>query len=392
MNMNELPSRQEVVSELIQRWTPTIGEEIVSLEAAAGRVLKDGLRSKHALPVFRSAGPDGIAVKYTDFEQGMPDLTGWKKGINYCMADTGDDFEDPFDSVIRIEEVTFPEQGGIELSLSRPLEKGQNVSVRGSKLEEDEVLLQAGTILTPLHLNLLASGGYDQVTVVKRPKVIYIPTGSELIPPGTPPARGENVESNGLMVEAMLQSWGAEVVRDPICRDIKADLEARLDDARKEGDIVLINGGSSKGSEDYNTALIRQRSTWFQHGVRSVPGFPVGLGLVNQTPVINMPGPPMAAFSVLHWCVQALVYHGMGIPMPLSRTTTAVLQADLKAPEKLDFYQRMQLQQVDGQLTAMPLSFKDRMAESMALCNGLFVVPAGSNYQKGDTITVEWLI
>ncbi|MGC4019064.1 MAG: molybdopterin molybdotransferase MoeA [Muricomes sp.] len=390
MNPNTLPGREEVVSLLYKHWSPTPAHELISLESACSRVLAADLESKLTLPVFRSAGPDGIAVRYSDFENGMPDTENWKKGTDFCMADTGDDFDDPFDTVIPIEAVTFLDNGGIEFHLEKSLIQGQGVSLQGSRLKEGEPLLAKGTVLTPWHLNLLACGGYKEVPVVSKPKVIYIPTGSELVYPGTSPSRGENVESNGLMLQSFVESWGAQVIRYPICKDIQSELENILDQALLEGDIILINGGSSKGSEDFNTRLIQRRSTYFQHRARSVPGFPVGAGIVDKKPVISLPGPPMATFSVMHWCVKALVYRGLGIPVPMPKTTVAILQEELEAPEKLDFYQRIYLKEGSDGLLALPMKQK-REARRMDACNGLFVLPAGSHYQKGDRILVEWL-
>ncbi len=390
MKPDNLPERGEIIARLYEHWQPVPSHETVKLDAACGRVLAADLESKATLPVCRSAGPDGIAVRVSDFENGVPDTKGWKKGIDFCMADTGDDFDDPFDTVIPIEAVSFLDHGGVELRLDKPLERGQGVSLRGSRLEEGELLLEKGAVLTPWNLNLLASGGYGEVPVIVKPKVIYIPTGSELIDPGSLPARGENIESNGLMIQSLLESWGAQVVRYPICKDIQCNLEDMLQKALLEGDIVLINGGSSKGSEDFNTRMIRSRSTYFQHGARSVPGFPVGAGMVEGKPVINLPGPPMAAFSVVHWCAKALVFRGLGIPVPMPKTTEAILQEEMKAPEKLDFYQRLYLKESSQGILAFPMK-QERGARCMALCNGLIVLRAGSYYEKGQRILVEWL-
>ena len=95
--------------------------------------------------------------------------------------------------------------------------------------------------------------------------------------------------------------------------------------ALEEADMVLINGGSSRGSEDYNSELLQERATFFAHGVKAVPGRPIGMAIIGGKPAINVPGPMIAAFLAADWLVQALVRFYYGQPMPRRATVSAVL-------------------------------------------------------------------
>ena len=139
---------------------------------------------------------------------------------------------------------------------------------------------EEGTQLGPEAIAILAAGGWAQVPVRERLRIAYVPTGNELVAVGTVPERGQNVQTNSLMLGAYFQQWGAQMVEYGIVPDDRAALGAALGRALEEADMVLINGGSSRGSEDYNSELLQERATFFAHGVKAVPG----LSLIHISP------------------------------------------------------------------------------------------------------------
>lgn len=290
---------EDVLIELFKHIAAAGGVEILPLESLNGRVLAADLYAKHTLPLVRSAGVDGIAVRWTDFKNGLPDSSAWVKGEHYVMADTGDDFADRFDTVIRIESVVFNENGGFSLEPGLNVQPGQLVGASGGTVREGERLLCRGTRLTPMQIGMIATGGYAHAPVYRKPVVAYIPTGSELVEPGVEIRRGQNVQSNGVMLRAMLAEWNADFLQYPIIRDERAAIETAFEDALQRADIVMMSGGSSKGSEDFTARVMMRRSSYFQHGLQHVPGRPAGVGAVDGKPVITLPGPPYGAYVVM---------------------------------------------------------------------------------------------
>ncbi len=385
-------TREEAINKLIQLWKPQSKTESVPLREALNRVCAADMYSKNTLPVCRSSKLDGIAVRFSDFENGMPDTSGWEKGTDYVTADTGDDFDDNFDTVIAVESVRFDEDGGVTLKPGKPVTKGQNIKGCGENIREGELLVKSGTRLNPIHLCLLATGGIDEVEVEKRPIAAYIPTGDELIQLGEKPLRGQNIESNSLMIEGLLKEWGAEYISYPIIKDNKSDIDGTLVDALNKADIVLINGGSSKGSEDYASKLLQKKASFLQHGIRAIPGIPVSVSIVGGKPVINLPGPSLAAFYAMDWCVQALVYHQLRLKMPVRQSVKVVLQADINKPVQHDFYVRLKLVKAGEKYEANVLKFGDRFAELISDCNAIMVVPIGiTGYKKGQVVEAQLL-
>lgn len=388
-DIKQYPTREQVLEVLKAHWTPTPETEHVPLEQALGRVTAEPLYSLNTLPVCRGSACDGYAVRSADFSGGNPDTMKWVKDRDYAPADMGDDFPDAFDTVIAVEDVSFDENGRLHLADGFHLVKGQCVRERGSTIRQSELMLPANEKITPEHLALLATGGIRMVPVLRKIRVGFIPTGSELIPAGSIPDRGQTVECNGLMIASILEQWGAECVRFPIVRDDKAQLEQILDEALAVCDLVLINGGSSKGGEDFNARLLERRGDFFSYGVRCVPGRPVGLTVINGKPVVNVPGPVMAAWVSVDWLVRSMVHTCYGTPIPQRKTVRAKLSEPVKKPPFLEVRLQVQLTQDAGSYTAAPIPRSVGLV-SLAQMNGMLIAPVGcTGYAAGDFVDVE---
>ena len=171
-------------------------------------------------------------------------------------------------------------------------------------------------------MSSLIAGGITEVPVIRRPRVGYIPTGSELVPPGTVPKRGQNIDSNSALVKGLLELYGAEPVMYEIVSDDKELLSAALNRAIAETDVVLMSGGSSKGEEDYTTRLFEEHGALLTHWVKAVPGRPMSVAFDRSTgtPLINLSGPPAACLNGMLWCVNAVVGKLTGrAPLPSKR-------------------------------------------------------------------------
>lgn len=384
-------SRAEITKLMIEAWQPEQKEECISLTEAEGRILSRDAVAVHSLPVVRSSAMDGIAVRSADFADGtMPDTENWQYGKDYVRADTGDDFPDAFDTVIPIEEVELLENGVRITSAPAEIVKGKFVRSCGSMVKKDELIVPKGYRITPYRMASLATGGVKEVWVSKQPVVTFLPTGSELIPAGEIPARGQNIESNSLMVGSLVRGWGAEYKCMPIVRDQMTQLRDALTEAVEQSDIVLINGGSSKGSEDLSIPLLQEMGEVLQHYVRSAPGRPMSVSLVGQTLVINVPGPTLAAFAVCDWAVKPAVYRYQGYVEQNESEIMAVLEEDLNSPPFMEIYTRVILTKKDGQWFAKPIGRSAPMEEGVGKCNGILVTELGrKGYKAGEMVKIK---
>jgi molybdopterin molybdotransferase/putative molybdopterin biosynthesis protein len=198
-------------------------------------------------------------------------------------------------------------------------------------------------VLTALDLAALAACGVAEVEVRRLPVVAFIPTGSELIPLGEEPQRGQTIDSNSILVAAMLEQMGAKALMFPIVRDNKEALETALGEALAVADIVLINAGSSKGGEDFNATMLEERGELLCHWIAAAPGRPLAAALVQGKPVLNIPGPPLATYYVMDWCTRALVAQASGIAPAAKPTVEAVLTGDVGYPPFMQILNRLEV-------------------------------------------------
>ena len=387
--------RGDALKMLCEAWgRPDLGTETVLLPQARGRVTAHDVRAVCSSPVVRSSKRDGIAVKSSAFSAGVPDGSAWVRGVDYAQADTGDDFPDAFDAVVAVEDIERLEGGGIRfVKDDLEVKPGDGVNPRGSIVKEGSLVVPAHTMLSAEEVAACAVGGLAQIDVLRRVRVAFLPTGSELVPWGSYPERGKNIEANGLLAGGMLESWGADVVAYPMVRDEPALLEKAFDRALAAADIVLVNGGSSRGEEDYNSKMLRARATYFRHGVRVVPGSAVGMAIVDGKPVVNVPGPPLAAFLALDWLIRGVVAFAYGIPLPERQRLRVRMGVDVSKPPKFERLMRVRLStDGEGGMTCAPMPSDSGVAAQLAGTDAMLSLPIGSEgAHAGDEVEVELL-
>lgn len=379
-----LPKREEVLQYLTALWRPVRKVEKVSLNRAFGRILSEDVYSQVTLPVVRASMCDGIAVKSSMFAEGYPDADSMEPGADFERADTGDDFPDGYDAVIPVEHVLLNETGRIEKWVKEDtVRSGMNVRAAGSTIRTGEELLKAGRMLGPRELALLAAGGVCAVSVYQKPKAAFLPTGTELVPAGTMIKRGQMIDSNSVLAEYTLKEYGCEPLMYPITKDDVELLRKRLEDALEKACLVLINGGSSKGGEDFNVKILKEMGTQLYHGVATVPGRPVGIFLVKGKLAIVVPGPPGAAMNTLEWLVRPLICHWYRRPAPERDKIRCRLVKDVKGPDAFDmFIQAHVTEDGMGGYLADPAAGKGASVAENFSANGYFYLNAGAGAMK----------
>lgn len=392
MDFGNVRTKENMLEELLEAWKAEAGTETVRLEESTGRVSASSYRSLNTLPLCRVSAMDGFAVKSSAFASGMPDVSKWKEGIDYISADTGDDFPDDYDTVIPVEKLDYGRDGVLVFAPGFSFQPASGIRESGSYVREGDLLIGEHTLITPEAASVLAMGGITEVEVYRKIRVSFIPTGSELIPPERRPGRGENVDSNSILAAAELTARGAGVSCHSIVRDEENELEAALDTALAESDIVILNGGSSKGREDYTHRLIERNASYYAHSVRTVPGRPVAAAVIDGKVVINIPGPSFACWVVLDWLIRPLIERWYGIPRMKRHLVDAVLEDDIRKGPPVELYQMVRIEKKGAFYMARPLGRNVKNADMFRLGNGLVILPAGSTgYRKGRTVKVELL-
>lgn len=394
--MHGFPSREEALADFFAAWevpATAAATELVSLDEAVGRVTARTLVSCNNLPVLRSSQCDGIAVRSADFANGLPDTSAWRYGIDYVRADTGDDFPDEFDAVIMIEKAAIQPDGSVVLDDDVQVKPGSSVNGCGSTLRAGDALMEAGLPIRPTDLAALCMGGITMVPVRRKPRVAFIPTGSELVAPGIRPRRGQMVDSNSLMVKHMLREYGAEPIIFPLVYDDERALEEAFTEALTVADVVVINGGSAVGAEDFNVRMIEARGHVVHHYIAAVPGRPLMMAVADGKPVIDLPGPTLAAYYGTQWCLQAVVARFLGTKVVQHPRVVAKAAVEINGPVQMANIGRMNIvREADGSLTAHPINFKQASMGAVMTSNAQRVSPIGENHiAAGQEIEVELL-
>lgn len=394
--MEQLIRKEEALNRLFEKWQPALQTEIIPLAQAGGRVLAQDILAQYNLPVVRASRMDGIAVRSKDFAEGKPDTSHWREGVDYVRADTGDDFDDAYDAVIAIEQVTFLPEGGLNLSDDVQVSAGSFVKPCGADLKEGTLIAKAGTVLQAQTMAAIAMAGKAEVAVVQKPRVAFIPTGSELVAAGAELKRGQNFDSNSILAAQMLRDMGAEPVMHPIVPDDPGAIRTALRSVWEKSDIVIINAGTSKGGEDYSFRMLEEAGEMLFHGVAAVPGRPMSMAVAEGKPLINLSGPAFAAFYSVDWAVRAIICRALGISIPVRERVTAVLAEDLKTPPMMSMMLSLRLtKREDGTYLAEPLALRGKKAAGMAAsltADAVYIsTPGEQPLPAGSPIEVELL-
>lgn len=394
--MHGFPSREEALADFFAAWdVPATAQatELVPLDEAIGRVTARDLVSQVSLPVVRSSACDGIAVRSAEFEDGMPDTSKWRLGEDFVRADTGDDFPDEYDAVVMIEKAAIQQDGSVVLDDDVTVEPGSGVRPCGSTIKRGDALMGAGLPIRATDLAALCMGGITMVPVRRKPRVAFIPTGSELVPSGIAPRRGQMIDSNSLMVRELLKEYGAEPIIFPLVHDDEAALQVAFDEALAVADAVVINGGSAVGAEDFNVRMIEARGRVVHHYIAAVPGRPLMMAVADGKPVVDLPGPTLAAYYGTTWCLQAIVARMLGTQVVRYPTVRAKMACDVKGPVQMANIGRMSLsREEDGSFTVRPMNFKATSMGQVMSSNAQRVSPIGESFvAAGEEVEVELL-
>ena len=362
--------------------------EPVALDAALGRVTAEAVWARRSSPHYHAAAMDGAAVRASDTARATETApVRLSLDSRAVWVDTGDPMPDGFDAVI-MREVIHETNGGIEIMA--PAAPWQHVRPMGEDIVATELVLPENHTIRPEDIGAAAAAGATSIPVRRRPRVAVIPTGSELVPPTAAPAKGDIVEYNSLMLAAQVTEWGGEPDRRPIVPDDPALIADAVASAARDCDVVLVNAGSSAGTEDYTASVVRDLGELLVHGVAVRPGHPVVLGVVEGTPVLGIPGYPASAVVTSELFLKPLLNRLLGRESAPPQAIEAVMSRKVLSPMGEDEWLRVKLGRVGGKLIAAPLQRGAGVIMSLVRADGLALIPRFSEgVDAGDAITVH---
>ena len=403
--------------------------ETIRVTDALGRVTYEAVYALYSSPLYNSAAMDGIAAvsSATEGASEAAPVT-LKPGADYIIVDTGDPIRKPYDAVIMAEDTQETEDGMV-IRAAAPA--WQHVRPVGEDIVAGEMILTRCHTIRPIDIGVLLSGGVTHVAVFRQPKVGIIPTGTEIVEPyadpkyvgsaglGTDPKdsgaaasdagskegctaesgsrmygamiseSGGIIESNSRMFEAMIRENGGIPCRYDIVPDDYEAIKRTVLKALDENDMVIVNAGSSAGTEDYTVHILREIGEVYVHGVAMKPGKPVILAKACGKPVIGIPGYPVSAYLAVENFVYPVLRSFTGLRESGSRMIKAVLSRRLVSSLKHREYVRVRVGKVGDRYVCAPLARGAGAAMSMVRADGFCVIPQElEGYEAGETVNV----
>ncbi|MFA5110398.1 MAG: molybdopterin biosynthesis protein [Desulfobaccales bacterium] len=371
------------------------GSEEIPVAAARDRVTATPIMALRSSPAAHQAAMDGFAVAAAATFGATPDRPKHLAvGHEAFPINTGHLMPPGADAVIMVEQVPDPEADPI--TIEAPTFPWQHVRRVGEDLVKGEMVLPEGVNITPWAQGALLAAGVTVALVRRRPRVAIIPTGTELIPAtelerDLPP--GRLPEFNSVILSGLVAAAGGEPSVRPIVRDDPEALAAALKEAVDAADLVLINAGSSAGTEDYTYRAIDSLGEVLVHGVSMMPGKPTVLGVVQGKPVIGNPGYPVSAVLSFEQFAAPLIAGLAGVRLTPRPTLTVYPAQNLPSKPGLTEFIRVTLGRVGDKVIATPLPRGAGTITSLVRADGMLVVPALSEGLEEDRpVAAELLV
>ena len=385
--MLHVKTPEEVLALIETEFAPLGRTELVPLSAAMGRILAEDIAATEYVPDFDRSTVDGYAVRARDTfgcTDAIPAILpvqaevlmgeGAEFALNpeECVAvPTGGAMPQGADSVVMVE---FTEDyGDGTIGISKSVAPGQNMIFRGDDVFPGKVILKKGRVLSSQDIGALAAVGRVQVPVVSKLTVGVISTGDELVPPEVTPGPGQVRDVNSPMLEAMLGTFGVNVINYGIVIDNEALLSEKVQKAVAECDAVLLSGGSSVGVKDAACRIIESMGSLLLHGIAIKPGKPTILGKTGDKPLVGLPGHPVAAYFITKLFVLPLLSRLLGRKEE-SYTVTAKITESVSANHGRAQYHCCRLERRNGELFAHPIRGKSGLITTLAGSDGYFCI------------------
>jgi putative molybdopterin biosynthesis protein len=362
----------------------------ISVDNSLGRVAAEAVFAKRSSPFYNASAMDGIAVQFKDTTGASETSPVLLRTDQFTPVNTGNAIPGTCDAVIMIEDVHMHDNGAAEII--KAVTPWQHVRTIGEDIVVTELIIPEGHRIRPIDQGAMLAANVTKVKVRKKPDVIVIPTGSELVQPEQPVKPGNIIEFNSRILAGYIEEWGADAKRSEIVIDDPAVLKETIASAVEQHDLVITIAGASVGTKDFTVNVLSDLGKVIVHGINIKPGKPVILAIVNGKPVIGLPGYPVSAVLTLRLFVRDLIYALQGLEPPVQPKATAVLSRPISSKPGVEEFVRVKIGMVGDKQMVTPISRGAGAVMSLVRADGILTVPAGSEgIGAGEQVEVELL-
>jgi molybdenum cofactor synthesis domain-containing protein len=396
-------SREDALARFEAELFPrSIASKRQPLADAIGQALANDVVSAIDVPPFDRSNVDGFAVRSADLASareatpvrivlndeiiacGTAPMLSVSSGTATSIS-TGGPVPRGADAIAMVEHTQPIGDGAIEIR--RAASPGQFVSYAGSDIARGETLLRAGTVIGSREIGMLAACGIAEVSVARRPRVAVISTGDELVQPGLPLRPAAIYDTNGAIVTSAIRENGGDPVFLGAIPDVERELESVMRNALDNYDMLVLSGGTSKGTGDVSHRIISRlgKPGIIAHGVALKPGKPLCLAVCNGKPVVILPGFPTSAMFTFHDMIVPVLRRMAGLPPRSDAKVTAKIPVRIASEMgRTEFVMVSLVEGADG-LIAYPSGKGSGAITSFAQADGFLRIDALANQISAGT-------
>lgn len=379
--------------------------EIVGIAQATGRVVAEDIRALVDSPTCDVSLKDGYAIKSADISSASSENPVRLKLLGVISAGGSWDDEVMNGTAVRIlsgapipqgaqavvaDEFASDDRQMVTVVLHS--EQGRNILPKSTDITVGQRMVQAGKVLRPTIVGLLAAAGHSRIPVIKHPKVAIIATGDEVIAPGTTLSDGKLYASNLVTLAAWCNHFGM-ATSTLVVKDHEDSIRSKLMECIDHHDAIITSGGAWKGDRDLVVRLLDELG-WekIYHRVRMGPGKAVGFGLYEGKPVFCLPGgPPSNHIAFLQLALPGLQKLS-GITYSGLPTILARLEEGVRGQKDWTQFIHGLIEHRESEILFHPLKSASRL-QMMAQAEGIISIPEGVDYiPKGSSVRAQSLI
>ena len=361
--------------------------ERVPILEAAGRVLAELVAADRDIPPLPNSAMDGYAVRGADITRETPvrlrvvgevaagHLADMGVGSGQAIRImTGAPLPSGADTVVRFES-TRSDDDSVEI-LKAP-RAGANVRAAGEDVRAGQVVLGPGKVLRPQEVGMLAAVGRMAVAVRRRPRVAILGTGDEVVPPAQTPGPAQIRDANSYTVAAQVQRYGGVPVLLGVARDREEWVRQGVQEAVvQEADLIITSGGVSVGDFDLVKQVLAAEGDIHFWSLNMKPGRPLAFGVVNDVPLLGLPGNPVAAMISTELFGRPALLKMQGFTDWSRPTVHARLSQPIERKDGRRHYLRVQLRETEeGYEAALTGEQGSGILSSLVRADGLAIIP-----------------
>lgn len=407
--MSALTPVDDAIHAILQQIT-TIAAETVSLPESRNCVLAEDIHSEINLPPFANSAMDGFAIQAADSQNAPVTLTVTQdiragdapqstlQPGEAARIMTGAPMPPGADAVIPVEDTDadFSQLDNAQLqeavTLHKAVQTGNSIRYAGESIREGQHILEAGRVIGAAEIGLLASLGHATVEVLRKPKVVILGTGDELVDVGQPLTPGKIHDSNSYALQALIEQYGGEAIRLPNAPDNASAIRALFEEALShQPDMLLSSAGVSVGAADYVRTILEELGNLDFWKINMRPGKPLAFGEIRGIPFFGLPGNPVSAMVTFDVIVRPALLKLAGRPDD-AQYIDAILGEAMRSDGRRT-YARVTLNQEAGTWIAKQTGTQSSGAlVSMILADGLLIIPEDVHQlEAGSTAKVRLL-